>query len=452
MWDAGRWKGESDEALFATVHYEPVGDAPGSWYHGTAGRLRFTDGSPEELVEPRTLEVLRRLRVANGPHAVALRKEIRSLALETRSRLGGPLDVSLLTGLTALERVYLYSFTGMVGASALAELPALREATLFTYEHNSLRDLEGIARSQRLESLELYYGGLGNLRALSGMRSLRRLCIHEDGPLSLDGIEGLPIEELEVLVRGSECDLSALGSLRTLRTLTFHGSLSERNAWALAKCRVPVLRLPYLNGTMTDPATLAALPDVGEVELILSRLDTARDAAGPLPMTVLSADVLDDAGLRLLARAPRLRTLHVDVLAATNLAPLADLPELRGLRFRVARQLQSLDRVPRATFLNDPRRLDAPNRLVLRKAPLTSIRQLGHLQGVEHLDLSGCTGLTSLWGLEGMDELRLIDLRGCSGLIDMTSLEALPALRTILVNDRGPLEPFPPSVRKRVSR
>ncbi|MBN8228329.1 hypothetical protein JYK02_12535 [Corallococcus macrosporus] len=82
MWDAGRWVGESDEALFATVRYDP---APNrnilDVVHATPGQLRFEGGKDDwqdmDVREQRVIEVLRRFRDANGPRAAELRMQIR---------------------------------------------------------------------------------------------------------------------------------------------------------------------------------------------------------------------------------------------------------------------------------------------------------------------------------------------------------------------------------------
>ncbi|NPC71061.1 hypothetical protein HPP05_15020 [Corallococcus exiguus] len=448
--------GESDEALFATVRYDP---APNSRViegaHAAPGQLRFEGDEDDswqdvDVREQQTIEVLRRLRDANGPRAAELRKQIRSLGVGTLPRLGGPFDVRWLTGLTELERVGVYSHTGIVGASALSELPALRHASLFAFMKNSIRDLDGISRSRSLESLQLSFGGLGDLRALSGLETLRKLVVYESEPLSIRGLEDLPIEELELWLWKNN-DLSALPALRSLRSLSLREQISVTEAKVIARCRIPILRLPLL-GSTPDLEPISALPDTEELELVAWSLDATSTRAGRLPMTSLKLQFLDEEGLRHLAHAPRLRTLRIRALAATNLDAIADLPELRGLRFDITRKLRSLDRVPSAAFLDDPRVPDGPNRLVLKGAPLTSIRQLGNLRGVEHLDLRNCTELTSLRGLEGMNALRSIDLRECPGLVDMTSLEALPALRAVLVNHRGPTGPVPSSIRPRVVR
>jgi hypothetical protein len=119
----------SEEELFAGVHYSPRGsyqddkDAPGTlwldWYW------------PEEETRERALiEVLQYLRSASGPRATELRSQVRSLSITTGRRMGRPFDFGWLTGLTALERVYVHSSTGLIGAAALAELPALRHVKL----------------------------------------------------------------------------------------------------------------------------------------------------------------------------------------------------------------------------------------------------------------------------------------------------------------------------------
>ncbi|NMO17083.1 hypothetical protein HPC49_11505 [Pyxidicoccus fallax] len=454
MWEGARWVGGSDEELFATVRYDP---APHGFLREVAqdapGLLRFRENGPwqeADVREQRLIEVLQRLRSASGPRATELRSQVRSLTVDTWPRLGGPFDVGWLTGLAALERVTVYSNTGITRAAALAELPALRHATLYAFGRNEIRELDGVSRCRRLESLNLYWGGLRDLRALSGLERLRRLAVHANQPLSLTGIEELPLEELELWLTPEGNDLTALTALRSLRSLDFRGQLSASDARVIARCRIPVLRMPDYSGR-TDPAAIAALPDAQEIDLRISTLSSATEVRR-LPMTSLDAAYLTDAGLRLLANAPRLRTLRVHEILATDLTPLVDLPELRELRFNIAREFRSLDQVPRAVFLPDPRQPDGPNRLVLQSAPLTSIRQLGNLRGVEHLDLRNCTQLMSLWGLEGMNELKTLDLRDCPNLVDMTSLEALPALRAVMVNHRGPTEPFPSSIWPKVVR
>ncbi|MCP3138351.1 leucine-rich repeat domain-containing protein [Pyxidicoccus xibeiensis] len=457
----------TDELMFRTVRYAPPPFTGLRSRDGLlcAGDLLF-EGEPQlqrDVHALRVIEVVRALRVATGPRAAALRSEIRTLAVECPRVVGESFDVRWLTGLTALEGLRVYSFTGIIGAGALAELPLLRHAELFAsrqeepsadrYDRDrhlarGILDLEGIARSRSLEVLHFRGGGLGDLRALSGLATLRRLAVHEHQPLSTTGLEDLPLESLELALPEEGNDLTALTTLRALRSLSFSGRLSATAARVIARCRVPILSL---SGTEddADPALVTALPDAEELRLKLPSLDRYSQTSR-LSVTSLEVGSVDDAALRLLARAPRLRTLDITWLTATDLAPIADLPKLCALGFVYARQLRSLDRVPTAVFLGYRSPTDVPIELVLKDSPLASIRQLGHLRGVEHLDLSGCTQLTSLWGLEGMDELRSIDLRGCSRLVDMSSLEALPALRKVLADKQGPLEPFPPSLWSRV--
>ncbi|MCA9635815.1 MAG: hypothetical protein KC420_07255, partial [Myxococcales bacterium] len=90
--------------------------------------------------------------------------------------------------------------------------------------------------------------------------------------------------------------------------------------------------------------------------------------------------------------------------------------------------------------------------LVLKDAPLRSIRGLGSLRGVDHLDLRGCRELVSLAGVEGLVEVRTIDLRGCTALSDLSALAALPELVAVLTNHEGPPGAFPPEVADRVTR
>lgn len=447
------WQGVSDQELFAGVRYDPAPvELFGTPVAEAAGTLRFAGDAAMGVDEreARTIELLRRLRAAKGPRADALRGEVRRLVVATWPRLGGPLDLGWLTGLPALERLVAYSSTGIVGARSLAGLPALRHATLYAYGDNRIRDLDGIAQSRTLKALDLWWGSLGDLSALSGPWPLRRLSVHENRAFSMNGIEDLPIEEIDVDLPHEECDVSALAALRSLRSLTVRGPLSEETAAAIAACRAGTVAIS--SSRAPTPPAMARLPPGAELSLSLTSLD-ASGWTGQLPPASLSLSVayLDAAGLGLLARAPGLHTLRVLHLDAPDLAPLADHPSLSGLRFGAAK-LRSLDRVPRARLLGEPRDPGGPNRLVLKGAPLASIREIGHLRGVDHLDLRGCADLVSLSGVEGLHELGSIDLRECTSLRDLSALEALPGLGAVLVNHRGPPGPFPEAVRAKVVR
>jgi hypothetical protein len=141
-----------------------------------------------------------------------------------------------------------------------------------------------------------------------------------------------------------------------------------------------------------DPRALAAIPGGVKVELETYALAPAILAMQRLPATSVAVSRLDDDDVRALGRAPAIRTLRVRRLDATSLAPLAEHPSLVELRFDVAANLAALDRVPRARFLARTDAADTLNRLVLCRAPITSIRGIGRLAGIEHLDLRGCPG------------------------------------------------------------
>src|SRR5689334_8575346 len=131
----------ADDALFARVRYDPAKVALlGDVIPDAAGSLRFEGDARMDTDEreARTIEVLRRLAVARGPRADALREEVRHLVLATWPRLGGPLDLGILAGLSRLERLVAYSNTGIVGARSLAALPALRHATLYAFGKNHI--------------------------------------------------------------------------------------------------------------------------------------------------------------------------------------------------------------------------------------------------------------------------------------------------------------------------
>lgn len=60
-----------------------------------------------------------------------------------------------------------------------------------------------------------------------------------------------------------------------------------------------------------------------------------------------------------------------------------------------------------------------------------AVAQLTGLQGVERLDLSGCTALESVPDLSGLEDLKALNLRGCTGLKGAAAFDDLAVLQTL---------------------
>lgn len=429
--------------------YDP---APVTWLPaelGAAGLLRARPSGDPAADRRAALDALPWLARSPDPRAAALRREVRSLAVVTSVKEPAGFDLRDLAGLDALERLVVQTHAGGVrGLSALRELPALRELTLYACGRNRIDDLAELPALPGLRTLRLWWGSVGDLRPLRGLAGLRALSVRENAPLSLRGIERLAIEELDLWLPRAPCDLGAIESLPALRALSLAGL--ERASQLAPLRHAPIGSLSLRGDVSLD--VFARLPLAEEVRLEAPWLDLAAPAPASLPLTSLDVGRLGAQGLRALARAPRLRALRVHRLDAPDLAPLAGHPSLRALSFRRAPLLRSLDDVPACEFSRPLRAPEGPVRMTLAGSPLASVRGLHRLRGVGHLDLRHCASLRSLEGLAGMPDLRTVDLRGLPRDADLRALAGVPTLRAVMLNHLSPRDGELPEALRPLAR
>src|SRR5262249_4474392 len=155
-----------------------------------------------------------------------------------------------------------------------------------------IEGLAGIARCPRLESLDLWWGSVGDLGALRGLATLRRLSLHESAPFSLAGLEDLALEELDLWLPSAPCELGARTTRPGLRSMTVRGPLSARNVAAIVIARPRQIGLG--GWELPDTSILAGLPDTGELSLTAATLSGSER----LPLTSLEVGWLGEDGLR----------------------------------------------------------------------------------------------------------------------------------------------------------
>ena len=338
----------------------------------------------------------------------------------------------------------------MIRFSPIRDLSPLTACEQLRLMHLDMRGAEGETSLSafsppNLENASLWFidcSAAGDLSFLSGLSGLRSLQLLEPAGLgSLTGLEGLPLEELEI-VNGYELrDLSALSSLEGLRSLTLDDCPAIRDYRPVGDCRALESLMLYAGWDvrLRDASFLASLPELREVRLYsvdLPDLDFLRGLGQrrqALETLDFSGDVGDFSALSTIS--------HYDMLGIDLYGGRMDrvLPELADttvsylyLRRIGGLDLAALPRVEDRLFLND--------------CDLRDLSALPTEWPISSLQLYDCAGLRSLAGLEKLPAFRgdgeaLLEVYHCPNLADWSALDGL-RLSSLLISSCYTLPSF----------
>ena len=338
----------------------------------------------------------------------------------------------------------------MLRFSPIRDLSPLTACEQLRLMHLDMREAQGETgvssfAPPNLENASLWFldcSAAGDLSFLSGLSGLRSLQLLEPAGLgSLTGLEGLPLEELEI-VNGYELrDLSALSSLEGLRSLTLDDCPAIRDYRPVGDCRALESLMLYAGWDvrLRDASFLASLPELREVRLYsvdLPDLDFLRGLGQrrqALETLDFSGDVGDFSALSAIS--------HYDMLGIDLYGGRMDrvLPELADttvsylyLRRIGGLDLAALPRVEERLFLND--------------CQLRDLSALPAEWPISSLQLYDCTGLRSLTGLEKLPAFRgdgeaVLEVYHCPNLADWSALDGL-RLSSLLISSCYTLPSF----------
>jgi Leucine-rich repeat (LRR) protein len=326
-----------------------------------------------------------------------------------------------INGLTQLTEVDVSGCEGISRISPLKNLPSLVHLNL---DHVAkIKNLDGLAELQSLSSLSMIHTG-------------RELRYGYNGQLIYSRLK----------------DVSALGRLASLRTVTIQGH-SEISWSGLAKAKSLEKVL------ITDSAGLDAqemLTAIGQLssleELDLNKLPTPVDF-GPLSalkqLRVLSIrNVLAHRrgvarpSLSPLQGLTKLEQLDLATCSFESVEPLGGLTLLKELRlpYRV-RDISALKGLKQLTLGVEVKRGKAyRDGEELMGVDLALVMSLGSggLAGLKHADLTDCIGVQDFSFLRSFTALKVLKLTNCRFLKSADNLAPLVSLETLLINGTTP--------------
>lgn len=208
------------------------------------------------------------------------------------------------------RRIASLSVTGPLRNVSFGELPGLRKLILEKPD-----TLDGLAKAPHLHSLAVSGGGSGDLRALSGLRALRRLWLSEmRGLKTLTGIERTPLTSLTLQYLPHLESLSVLGDLSDLRELELVslprvGDIED----GVGACRNLQRLLIYKVPPVRSLDFLTRLPLIEDLSLDGGRGGISLSAAPMSQLKRLRSLVIGHLGIEqahLLGKATGLESLH----------------------------------------------------------------------------------------------------------------------------------------------
>lgn len=242
--------------------------------------------------------------------------QIKSLSVAAEYVAG----LSVVEGLTNVEELSLEC------ASDGLDLGRLRRLRKCLLAHPA--SLETVAVCRTLEDLALFELRITDLAGLRPLRRLRRLHLNQLRRLvSLEGIEALPVRDVDLLYAGRLRSVAPLARLRRLTSLLIAGCKNVRDAGRIGEISsLRVLRI--LGGPLPASFTaLGRLADLRELRIGTIHVDTHRRSVGGLTK-LRHLQVLSLAGFRNVSDVGRLggiRTLEALYLDRG--------PTLRSLKF-----------------------------------------------------------------------------------------------------------------------
>lgn len=226
---------------------------------------------------------------------------------------------------------------------------------------------------------------LQSIAGLGSLHDLRILSLRNSPSLASEAFSDLAFLSRLLTLVLARCRFSAdadfLRSMNDLVRLDCRDSTRvTTTAWVQGKTRLRDLRLNIAPGVDLSP--IAQLPSLKKLSL---------------------AGVVEDTQVRALLNALGLEELELVGVCAESLTGVSNLSQLRGLS--------------------------------VTESEITSLGDLRTLGELRTLNLSGCTQLETLEGLQDCSALRQIRLDGCHSLRNMDALAGLPGLEFLSAMD-----------------
>ncbi len=367
--------------------------------------------------------------------------------LEIKQMADQTLQSILALGRTGRASALVLSYCSDLGLLSLLQLAHLRDLKLTSVERVTDAGVAHLVRLPELRSLDLtYWYGTGS--------GLARLA-------------GLPLRRLRFFLCPGLTDagVAQLEAFACLEQLELHSCVAVTKAVLPHLVRVASLQDLWLDSLLDGPglASLATLPRLRKLTLNWIReLNTSWDHRlgdfQGLEMLEVFKCPLSEEGLAVLARLPRLQSLHLPACPGVmdrGLRHLARLESLRDLRLNYCPEpttygLGPLDQLERLEVSNCPglpgaglgqlaglqrlRNLDMSRNEWLGD---NALKQLTCLPQLERVNLAGCKALTDagVAHLTGLSRLKCLSLARCERLTDagLACLRSLKQLRWLEV-------------------
>lgn len=197
-------------------------------------------------------------------------------------------DLSALSGLTKLEKLYLYD-TPVRNLSPLAGLANLRELYLTL---SNVSDVSALRNLTKLETLDLSDTGVSNVSALSGLTNLVVLDLGGTTVADISSVRGMTkLQELDLL-GARVSDLSPLRGLANLQDLNLAGT-PVSDVWPLAGLtNLGGLDLSYTS--VSNVSGLAGLRKLADLDLSSARVSDISPLANLPAVTGICAGPSED--------------------------------------------------------------------------------------------------------------------------------------------------------------
>ena len=322
-------------------------------------------------------------------------------------------DLSPLSGLTSLERLYLYN-NSISDVSDLSGLTSLK--TLYLY-NNSISDVSGLSGLTSLERLSLYNNSISDVSGLSGLTSLETLYLGNNSISDVSDLSGLTSLERLSLYHNSISDVSDLSGLTSLETLyLYNNSISDVSGLS----GLTSLETLYLGSNkISDVSDLSGLTSLEWLDLSNNSISDVSDLSGltSLERLYLSnnsiSDVSDLSGLT------SLKTLYLYHNSISDVSGLSGLTSLERLYL-------SINSISDVSGLSGLTSLET---LHLSNNSISDVSDLSGLTSLKTLSLYN-NSISDVSGLSGLTSLKRLSLYNNS-ISDVSDLSGLTSLKTL---------------------
>ena len=350
-------------------------------------------------------------------------------------------DISVLSGLTKLDRVYLPS-NGIADISALSGLTKLGGLKL---GHNNIEDISPLAGLANLTYLALPSNGIADISALSGMTNLTHLYLEDNDIGDISSLAGLINLQMLGIGENNIADISALAELADLEGLSLQeNSISDISALS-SMTKLHRLKLGYNNRTLfdsnliptrensgiTDISPLAALTNLTSLELQYNSISDISPLSELTRLGHLILQVNPISDVSALLELTRLRNL---VFGANKISDISALSGLSNLRWLILEANNIADLSSLSGLIN----LESLN---LNRNDISDISALSGMTNLESL-VFGQNNITDISPLAGLTNLRRLVLENNS-IEDILALSGLTNLEELDLSSNKVTDIFP---------